>query len=244
MRGIAEVAMSTLSLRSLRILACSALVASILLVLGFDDANQAPVGAAALGPYGGCAAPASAGIAVCEPGEPNSFAWETDSPFQVIASATSGTGQVETMELWADGKKVAQASGSPFNEPVSLGVGTHSLTVIDTTGDVLKSSVFPVAVQSVADDSCAMPGNPGVHVCEPQSNGCNTQPWVDISAAGKGASGKVARMELWINGNKVANFPGDRIQTSLIMVDGAVKIDEVDSKGATLGSTFFFSGPC
>jgi hypothetical protein len=51
-------------------------------------------------------------------------------------------------------------------------------------------------------------------------------------------------MELWIAGNKIANFPGDRISTSLIMADGEIGIVEVDSKGNSLSSSFFFSGPC
>jgi hypothetical protein len=67
---------------------------------------------------------------------------------------------------------------------------------------------------------------------------------VTIDATGKGASGKVDRMELWIEGTDIANFPGNEIGTNLIMVFGEVKIVEVDSEGHSKSSSFFFNGPC
>lgn len=212
----------------------------------FQNMGQASASAAALHPYGGCAAPAHEGITVCDPPEPNSFPWSTAYPFQVIAAATSGRGQVQQMELWADGKKLMETNGTPFDEPVSLPVGTHTLTVIeqDTTGATVKSAPFQVSVEQSIDESCSLPGSPGVNVCSPLPNGCNSQSWVDIVATGKAKTGSVSRMELWIDGDKVANFPGDRINTSLIMVDGNVTINEVDTHGDTIGKTFFFSGPC
>lgn len=206
------------------------------------DLGSATALAGGLQPYGGCSGPATAGINICNPGP----ALETSSPFQVIASATSGTGQVVSMEVLADGKKAAEAAGTPLDEPISLGDGNHSLTVVatDSTGAEIKSAPFSVSVQEANEESCSEPGSPGVHVCAPEPNGCNTQPWVRIQATGKGKSGKVDRMELWINGTKTANFSGDRMNTTLIQVFGTVKIDEVDSKGNTLGTTFMFYGPC
>lgn len=198
--------------------------------------------ASSLEPYGDCSAPSKAGINLCTPGP----SLQTSSPFQVIAAATSGTGQVVSMEVLADGKKAAEETGSPLDVPISLGDGNHSLTIeaIDSTGADIKSSPFTISVQESEEDNCSEPGSTGVHVCAPEPNGCNTQPWVPIQATGKGKSGKVDRMELWINGTKIANFPGDKINTSLIQVFGTVKIDEVDSKGNTEGASFSFSGPC
>jgi hypothetical protein len=165
----------------------------------------------------------------------------------LIAAATSGTAQVQLMELWADGKKVAQTDGTPFDEPVSLDAGTHTLTLVeqDATGTEIKSAPFQVAVVGNDHPLCSAPSKPGVNVCSPYpGDGCNTQPWVDFDAVGKGKSGTVNRMELWISGTKIANFPGDRISTSLIMVFGEVSIVEVDSKGDSISSSFPFYGPC
>jgi hypothetical protein len=89
----------------------------------------------------GTRCPSQQGFNICNPGGPDPG---TSSPFQMIAAATSGTAQVQLMELWADGKKVAQANGTPFDEPVSLGAGTHTLTFVehDTTGTEIKSAPF------------------------------------------------------------------------------------------------------
>lgn len=84
----------------------------------FSQSKAAPSsGPAALAPYGSvgtgegsipCQSPSHEGINICQPGVGN-FSPEIPSPFQVIAAATSGRGQVQLMELWADGKKEAQA---------------------------------------------------------------------------------------------------------------------------------------
>jgi hypothetical protein len=49
-------------------------------------------------------------------------------------------------------------------------------------------------------------------------------------------------MELWNNGTKIANFPGDRINTNLIMLFGTVTIYEVDGKGASIASSISYNG--
>ena len=196
----------------------------------------------ALPAYGGCTPPSHAGVHVCVPG--NGF--QVTSPFQVIAAGTSGLAAVRDIELWADGKKLGQSTGTPFDAPVSLAVGTHRLTAIevDTLGSFVKATPFTVTVVGTMSNDCAPPSAPGVHFCTPTQNSCNTQPWVPIQAAGTGASGTVSRMELWNNGTKIANFPGNRINTALIMLFGKVTIFEVDSKGAALSSSIQYNGPC
>jgi hypothetical protein len=154
------------------------------------------------------------------------------------------------MELWADGKKLMQTPGSPFNEPVTLSLGNHTLTVVelDDTGYFAKSGPVPITVvppQLLSSAPCLAPGTPGVNVCDPAPNSCNTQPWVSIVATGKGASGTVNRMELWFNGAKIANFPGDQINTNFVMLGiGTITIWEVDSKGASLSTSLDVFGPC
>lgn len=197
-----------------------------------------------LDPYGNCAAPSTEGVTICQPPASSTI----NAPFQVIAAGVSGLAAVDHFELWADGKKITQTPGSPFDEAVTLDPGTHQLTLIevDQLYSYAKSTPISVTVNSIDNEDCSPPGSPGVNVCEPQANGCNTQPWVQFLAAGKGASGTVNHMELWISGTKIANFPGNHFDTNIIVygTDYNVSIDEVDSKGNTLGKSFTFSGPC
>lgn len=201
--------------------------------------------------YGNCQAPMLPGFNICNPGGPIPGGWETDSPVQVIAAATSETGPVVIMELWADGKKVAESVGSPFDAPIKLDSGTHTLQVeqIDSTGASAKSPKFQVSVRAGGGGDgdgidCPEPKEPGVHVCYPAPGGCNSQSWVTVAATGRGASGKVDRMELWVEGTEIANFPGNQIDTNLIEVYGEVKIVEVDSMGHAKSTSFYFNGPC
>jgi hypothetical protein len=242
-----EVEMHTLSVRALFCAGLFVLASASVLPLFFPGATEASGTPPPTG-YGNCPAPANPGFNICNPGEPNPGAWETDSPVQLIAAATSETGQVLVMEVWADGKKVAESLGSPFDAPINLDSGTHTLQIeeIDSTGASAKSAKFQVSVQGGGGEGndCPEPKEPGVHVCNPSPGGCNSQSWVTIDATGRGASGKVERMELWVEGTDIANFPGNEIGTNLIMVYGEVKIVEVDSKGHSKSTSFFFNGPC
>ena len=208
-----------------------ALLSSALFLLS-QSTDRASAAGAALPAYSGCLAPASEGVNLCVPSVNNGT---ISAPFQVIASATSGRGQVVTMELWADGKKVTQTNGTPFDEPITLPEGTHTLTVIEvsTTGAFVKSAPLTVTVQNQGDQSCSLPAGPGVKVCQPVQGACHTAPWVQVLAAANGQSGTVNRMELWVNGGKIANFHGNHISTNLVIQDfDTVTIYEVDSKGS------------
>jgi hypothetical protein len=157
------------------------------------------------------------------------------------------------MQLWADGKKIMQSTGSPFDEVVTLPQGLHELTVteVDETGFYAKSTPFMVNVQAVSPDPpCAPPESPGVHICKPSfTDQCD--PWVDVSAAGRGETGPVVRMELWVQGAKVANFHGDHFDTHWNEPEwfqggiyGPLEIWEVDSHNHSLKATLHLDGVC
>jgi hypothetical protein len=170
------------------------------------------------------------------------------NPFQLIAAGTSGRGQVNNMQLWADGSKIMQTAGSPFDQPVSLPPGEHELTLIevDETGFYAKSTPLKVTVLDYTPDlPCAPPDAAGVHICLPDSS-CNTNAWLDVSAAGRGETGPVVRMEMWLNGAKVANFSGDHINTHPIFFDSnyTLEIWEIDSHGHALKADVHQDGPC
>jgi hypothetical protein len=216
--------------------------------------NLIPQSSTTLNPYGNCPAPAREGIAVCAQPEaisaPSIYPSQV-SPFQVIASATSGKGHVVLMELWADGQKIAEGFGTPFDETVTLPLGSHTLKIvaIDETGALVQSVPMPLSVeglQPLSYQDCLPPSSPGVNVCAPEAGGCNTQPWVEFSAAARADHGHVVRMELWIGGTKFANFPGNHFDTSMV-IDASfttITVNAVDQKGRVLSQSLQYSGPC
>jgi len=216
-------------------------ISSLLTVaLMAQSATNETASSTATAAYGGCSAPAQAGVHVCFPTGPSGFF--AASPMQVIATGTGGGGPVKLMEVFVDGKKVAQASGNLFDAPITFATGQHTLTVVelDTTGSYKKSTRQTLVVDnSTANEVCTPPGAPGVNVCIPQPGSCHTAAYSTFVAAGTGASGTVSRMELWVNGTKLANFPGNRINTNFSFLPDfdKVTIIEVDSKGAYIKAT-------
>lgn len=232
-----------------------------------QTASQTPASSPILSAYGGCLPPSNEGFNVCSPVPTSNGRSTFINPFQVIAAATSGRAQVESIELWVDGKKVAHSMGSLFDRPVSLPQGNHALTFreVDQTGAAVESAAIAVGVDEfqqtgaavtsalVAEDAdqevaqgCLPPDIPGVNVCSPPLVSCSTSGILTIAAAGRGKSGRVRRMELWINGTKLANFPGDHFLTNFLLYGSSyvLTINEVDEEGNTIGQSLTYDGPC
>jgi hypothetical protein len=70
------------------------------------------------------------------------------------------------------------------------------------------------------------------------AGGSYTSP-VTVAAAGTGASGSVSRMEVWSDGTKIGNFPGNQVNTGVSLAVGshAITVIEVDSTGAYIKSS-------
>jgi hypothetical protein len=149
---------------------------------------------------------------------------------------------------------------------VSLPQGNHVLIFreIDQTGTAVESAPLGVAVDEyqsgaavvpvpVTEDGdqkvsqiCPTPATPGVNVCSPALLSCSTSGILTIDAAGRGKKGEVRRMELWINGAKIANFPGNYFLTDLLLYGSSyvLTINEVDEDGGTIGQSLQYDGPC
>jgi phage tail tube protein FII len=184
------------------------------------------------GTTGGCAAPNAPGVNVCSPTQGATVS----SPVTVTATGTGASGTVNHLELWIDGTKIAIYSGATMNASVALVAGSHAITVIevDSKGNYVKSSVVNVTVGSGA---CGAPSSPGVTVCSPAQGATVGSP-VTVIAAGKGASGTVNHLELWIDGTKIGNYSGATMNASVPLAAGshAITVIEVDSKGAYVKS--------
>lgn len=90
--------------------------------------------------------------------------------------------------------------------------------------------------------TCSAPSKAGVHVCAPvatttyYSDGTAT---LSLLAAGKGASGSVNHMEVWVDEAHVANYAGSKINATMYVAVGnhQAAITEVDSKKKSIKST-------
>lgn len=176
-----------------------------------------------------CSEPASAGVNVCSPGQGENVT----PPVTFIAAGTGASGSVNHLELWIDGTKIGNYSGSTMDASVAEAVGSHTATVIevDSKGDYVKSAPVTYAVGETSG-GCTAPSSPGVSVCEPAQGSAVASP-VKFDAAGTGASGAVNHLELWIDGTKIGNYSGDSMDTNVTVATGshAAQVVEVDSEG-------------
>lgn len=173
-----------------------------------DDLNTT-----AGGNWGGCAYPhAGQGIRICAPGS------STASPVKFNASANS-FGQLRKMELWVDGKKVAEQhhTWGPrawFNFSDTLASGSHRGVIFAADVDnQLQANVFNFTV-----GACSAPSSASVHICVPASGSTVSSP-VQVQAAAT-VNGTLANMQLWIDGVKKYTSAGKTLNTSVSLATG------------------------
>ncbi|KAA6464445.1 VCBS repeat-containing protein [Acidobacteria bacterium AB60] len=111
-------------------------------------------------------------------------------------------GSLRKMELWVDGKKLAEqhhtwGGNAWFSLSSTLSPGTHQGAIFAADiDDTLQLNQFSFTVPS----SCAAPGSAGVHICAPV-NGSSTSSPVTVMASST-VSGTLARMEIWVDSTK------------------------------------------
>lgn len=193
----------------------------------YNYVKSAPVPYTVGGTSGGCAAPSSPGVNVCAPTPGES----ATSPVTFSAAATAASGAVDHTELWIDGNKIGNYLGSMMNTAVQESAGTHTATVVevDSTGNYIKSAPVTYTVGGTSS-ACAAPSSPGVNVCAPSQGSTVASP-VTFLAAGTGASGTVDHLELWIDGNKIGDYPGSQVNAQVAEPSGShtATVVEVDT---------------
>jgi len=146
------------------------------------------------------------------------------------------------MELWIDGKKVAQNFTHAFShydflqQTVSLADGQHKVSVFSVGVDYsLRRDTFDL---EVGNSVCPLPGGSGLNVCSPLQNSTlpASQP-VTAYVRGRVPSGKaIVRMELWVDGAKKFTTDGSNsLKTSVSLAPGRHKVSYVlvDNAGST-----------
>lgn len=183
------------------------------------------------------------------------------SPVQISAGATAQSGYLKALSLYVD--EVAQ--GTIYNPQQSQSLAINQPLAIEHTDSSAHTIVLVgydsnggavTATQSVQYTSfnppqlCPAPGSPGVNVCAPAAqNYCTTNGVYTLRATGTGASGTVDHMELWADGNKLADFPGKSINTTIgqpLLGGGPIQLTvvEVDSNGDYIASDPITASAC
>ena len=188
--------------------------------------------------WGGCTYPPnSTGIRLCIPGT-----IPIASPVVVNASASS-FGQLRKIELWVDGKKLAEqfhAWGQQawFNAFETFAPGSHAATLIAADIDNrLQTLVYNFTVIN-----CAGPASPGIHVCSP-ANGASLISPVQALAASN-VTGNILRMEVWVDGVKKYTALGtNALSASIALAAGSHRFDyfAVNTTGGKWQSTEFIT---
>ena len=181
-----------------------------------------------------CTLPSSPGANLCTP-EPGS----TDSsPVLFTGAGTGASGSVNHLELWIDGNKIGDFPGNTMSASVPLATGPHTATLVevDSAANFIKSP--PVAFIAGSTPSCGTP-SPGAILCTPAPGSTDSSP-VSFTGVGAGASGSVNHLELWIDGTKIGDFPGNTMSASVPLATGphTATLVEVDS-----ASNFIKSSP-
>lgn len=191
--------------------------------LAFSETTGANASATVLltntssGNFPGCGLSGFAeGVQVCSPGTSSA------SPVK-FSIAAAGSAPMRTVAVWSDGKKVAEQLTHAFSNysfldlGVALPLGTHAITIYGTGWDnTLQEKSFTLTVNS---GTCSAPSSPGVHVCQPGSGATVSSP-VTIQAAST-ITGKLDRMEIWVDGvKKYTETSSTILDTTLSLASG------------------------
>ena len=196
----------------------------------------------------------TAAFADCIPGQPIAVFCRPGgiivSPIQVSAGVGAVNGYVTAIRLYVDGVSqltVMNPQPSRFfamDEPLAIPPDldpsvSHTITLVgydSTGGAVTANQVFDHAGFN-PPQTCPAPGSPGVNVCSPQPGVCTVNGTHWILAKGTGNGSAVDHMELWEDSSKVAEFPGNSINTN-IGVSGTVTLTVivVDVDGQSFSS--------
>jgi hypothetical protein len=171
------------------------------------------------GKFPACAPPnRGIGITLCSP----SSTVAPGSPVHFSIGAASQT-PGRKVEVWIDGKKMSENLKQSFSHysfldaSYNVAPGKHSVGIFAAGWDnLLQLYSFPLTVGS---SSCPPPASPGLNVCSPLKNatlGKSALAWASGTV-----TGKILRMEIWVDGQKrYSTFGSNTLKTSLALGSG------------------------
>jgi hypothetical protein len=211
-----------------------------LVIVGYQDTGEDLVNdlyfRALTATYTNCF-PSQPGATFCHP------TGRVISPVQISAGATALNGYITALRLYVDDEpqltiyNPQQSRSFAINEPLAVphGDSPHNIVLVgyESTGGAVTANLTYQESSFNLPQICPAPDAPGVSVCSPKS--CTTTGAFSIRATGRGASGIVDHMEIWASGRKLADSPGNSINTNiglpLLQGFSILTIVEVDSNG-------------
>jgi hypothetical protein len=155
-------------------------------------------------------------------------------------AAAHSFGALRKMELWVDGKKLAQQQNTWqgnawFNFSLTLAPGTHQGHIFAADVDNTRQlASFNFTVPS----SCAAPASSGVHICAPASGAATSNPPVLVQATST-VTGTLARMEIWVDSTKkYTESNSNSVSASIEMTPGkhTITVFAVNTSGTVWSS--------
>ena len=162
---------------------------------------------------------AAMGISVCGP-------TSSSVPSSPVNFSFSGAGQTRgrDMELWIDGKKVAENLKNTYsyydflNASVPLANGTHTVDVFSVGWD--NFLILYDQKITVGSSACPAPSYNGLNICAPLQHAQLSSP-VAVASTLSPSAGPVTRMELWIDGTKYySTFGSSQLNTQVTLAPG------------------------
>lgn len=146
------------------------------------------------------------------------------SPVSVSASFN---GTASYMKLWMDGTATFTSFSSSLSTSVTLGAGTHRLTVQASSGGTIYSSSESITVTSSSPSP-----TPVVTITSPAANSTVSSP-VTVNAT---FSGTASYMKLWVDGSPKFTAFASSLSTSVALASGTHRLVVQASSGGTIYS--------
>jgi hypothetical protein len=176
----------------------------------------------------GCVTPStSIAISICAPTSGSTVT----SPVHVSAAGGSA---VTFMEVWVDGTKHYQTSGNHVETDLTLGSGSHTMTIYGRNSSGVVGKATETFTVGSGGGTCSQPASATATVICSPANGSTVSSPVSVQARG-GSS--VNFMEVWVDGTKKFQTSGNTVSTSLSLAAGSHKLTVFSRNGTTVLSS-------
>jgi hypothetical protein len=172
------------------------------------------------GSFPSCRPTSARSIVPCSPVPSASHSALSPLQFKVAASSLS---PMRKLEVWVDGIKRIESYNVYDNlgfltGSVALSEGTHKVSYYAVNYDNRAQRVTQTINVGSATTACVAPSTAGINVCAP-IDGSSVTSSVHVSAS-SWVTGTLARMELWVDGQKKVTAAHNNIDTYVALEAG------------------------